>query len=61
MTAWEYRVVEIVVHDLRRCEMIMNDLGREGWELISVMPPDPAQERPLPLAFFKEPEWRPPE
>lgn len=33
---WEYRVMVKGDHRLLKLSMILNDLGREGWELVSV-------------------------
>lgn len=33
---WEYKVSQIVCHDNKELESILNDFGMERWELINV-------------------------
>jgi len=43
MTSWEYKVMKTDKHfwtgkDKTDPELILSDLGRDGWELVSVVP-----------------------
>lgn len=64
---WEYMVTEMFVskyddHRLRDMEILLNESGQEGWELVGVEPAPRTRDiteygkRTL-MAFFKRP-WR---
>lgn len=38
MPLWEYYSTRIVDHGSRRVEEMLTELGREGWELVTIIP-----------------------
>jgi hypothetical protein len=56
MIKWEYKVVDVVLDlgvsaerkpYIEQVETILNDLGREGWEVIRLQPPIAYLRRPI--------------
>jgi len=52
MTQWEYRIVENSDAAYSQIAEILNDLGRQGWELVSVRGKKPGK---LKVFYFKRP------
>jgi hypothetical protein len=73
MAAWEYKVEKLVLECAPMGQMIgiqrpvepyaliekkLNDLGRDGWELVEISPPppDPCNPGVIGLYYFKRPK-----
>ena len=52
MTQWEYRIVEIPEYGFIKLAEMLNDLGSQGWELVSVKGRKPGK---LKVFYFKRP------
>ena len=59
MTKWEYKVVDLIVHE----EVLLHNCGEDGWELVSVTETfDPYVDKSLLInpqkrtAYFKRPK-----
>ena len=52
MTQWEYRIVENSDAAYSQIAELLNDLGSQGWELVSVRGKKPGK---LKVFYFKRP------
>lgn len=50
MTTWEYLTAPVLVHNTK---MILDNFGRDGWELVQIVP-NPLNQENL-VAYFKRP------
>lgn len=41
-TTWEYKIVSIQVVDSSKSETILNNVGQQGWELVTYDPHEPS-------------------
>ncbi|AZN30436.1 DUF4177 domain-containing protein [Flaviflexus salsibiostraticola] len=51
MTQWEYMTAPLLIHNTKT---ILDNFGRQGWELVTVMPGPQGTENVV--AYFKKPK-----
>jgi hypothetical protein len=54
MTKWEYLLEVVELRDLDESAKNLNEFGKAGWEIISMLPRNPQQT--YLLIFFKRPK-----
>jgi hypothetical protein len=57
---WEYRTEPISFNDIDETNAGFNSMGRDGWELVAVVPNATGKDQTWPVAIFKRHVTEPP-